>query len=49
MIVDNNAKSLEERVLFTLEEEILSGELILRGYDSLTEKLRMLGADISYE
>lgn len=27
MIVDNNAKSLEERVLFTLEEEILSGKL----------------------
>ena len=27
MIVDNNAKSLEERVLFALEEEILSGKL----------------------
>ena len=35
MIVDNNIKSLEERVLYTLEEEILSGEL-KRG-DSLAE------------
>ncbi len=35
MIVDKNAKSLEERVYFTLEEEILSG-LHKRG-DTLTE------------
>ena len=35
MIVDGNAKSLEERVYLTLEEEILSGKL-KRG-DTLTE------------
>lgn len=35
MIVDNNAKSLEERVYFALEEEILSGQH-KRG-DTLTE------------
>lgn len=35
MIVDNNAKSLEERVYFTLEEEILMGQH-KRG-DTLTE------------
>lgn len=35
MILDNNVKSLEESVYFTLEEEILSGEL--RAGDTLTE------------
>lgn len=35
MIIDNTTKSLEERVYFTLEEEILSGEL-KRG-ETLTE------------
>lgn len=35
MIIDSNAKSLEESVYFTLEEEILSGEL--KAGDSLTE------------
>ena len=30
------------------ESEIYSGELVLRGYDSFVEKLRFLGADISY-
>ena len=35
MIVDNKSASLEEKVFFTLEEEILSGELI-KG-NSLTE------------
>ena len=35
MIVDNNAKSLEERVYFALKDEILSGQL-KRG-DTLTE------------
>lgn len=31
------------------QSEICSGELILRGYDSFTEKLTALGAEISYE
>ena len=31
------------------ESEISSGELILRGYDSLVEKLRGLGAEVYYE
>ena len=31
------------------KSEILSGELVLRGYDSFAEKLRGLGADILYE
>ena len=30
------------------ESEVYSGELVLRGYDSFVEKLRSLGADISY-
>lgn len=30
------------------KSEILSGELVLRGYDSFAEKLRGLGADIAY-
>lgn len=30
------------------ESEINSGELVLRGYDSLVDKLRGIGADISY-
>ena len=31
------------------ESEISSGELILRGYDSFVEKLKNIGADISYQ
>lgn len=31
------------------QSEVASGELVLRGYDSFTEKLRALGAEISYE
>ena len=30
------------------ESTVDNGELILRGYDSLCEKLRALGAEISY-